>query len=52
MLLEKSKQLFHEGYILEEYNPEKAMEKWKQILKICGPENEYYKKALMRISAR
>lgn len=52
MLLEKSKQLFQEGYILEEYNPEKAMEKWKQILRICTPEDEYYKKALMKINTR
>jgi pSer/pThr/pTyr-binding forkhead associated (FHA) protein/tetratricopeptide (TPR) repeat protein len=49
MLKEKSKQLFQDGYILEEYNPEKAMEKWKLILKICSPESEYYKKALKKI---
>jgi pSer/pThr/pTyr-binding forkhead associated (FHA) protein/tetratricopeptide (TPR) repeat protein len=52
MLIEKSKQLFQEGYILEEYNPEKAMEKWKKILKICAPDNEYYKKALRKINIR
>ncbi len=49
MLKENSKQLFQDGYILEEYNPEKAMQKWKLILKICSPESEYYKKALKKI---
>lgn len=52
MLFEKSKQLYQAGYILEEYNPEKAVEKWNQILEICTPDSEYYKKAIMKIGIR
>jgi tetratricopeptide (TPR) repeat protein len=52
MLTEKSKQLYREGYILEEYNPEKAVQKWKLILKISAPESEYYEKALRKIGTK
>jgi hypothetical protein len=49
MLLEKSKQLYQDGYIIEEYDPEKAREKWLEALKICSPDTDYYQKALLKI---
>lgn len=47
-----SKQLYQAGYIIESYNPEKAREKWKKILKICDSDTEYYKKALVQVGAK
>lgn len=52
MLVEKSKELYQNGYILEEYNPEKALEEWKMILKICSSDTVYYKKALAKIGGK
>jgi pSer/pThr/pTyr-binding forkhead associated (FHA) protein len=52
VLKAKSKQLYQSGYILEAYDPEKAQEKWKQILQICDSDTEYYKKALVQVSVK
>lgn len=52
MLKAISKQLYQAGYVIEVYNPEKAQEKWKQILKICDPDTEYYQKALVQVNAK
>lgn len=52
MLKAISKQLYQAGYVIEVYNPEKAQKKWKQILKICDPDTEYYQKALMQVNAK
>ncbi len=51
MLDAKAKQLFQTGYVIEAYSPDKAQEKWRQILKICDPDSEYYKKALEKVGA-
>jgi len=50
LLAEKAKRLYEDGYILEELNPTQAIEKWKMVLQMCPPENEYYKKAKSRIA--
>jgi pSer/pThr/pTyr-binding forkhead associated (FHA) protein len=47
-----SKQLYQTGYVIEEYNPEKAQEKWKQIFKICDSDTEYYQKALVKVNGK
>ena len=47
-----SKQLYQTGYVIEEYNPEKAQEKWKQISKICDSDTEYYQKALVKVNGK
>lgn len=52
MLEEISKQLYQAGYVIEVYNPEKAQKKWKQILRICDSDTEYYQKALMQVNAK
>jgi tetratricopeptide (TPR) repeat protein len=52
MLKAKSKRLYQEGYILEAYNPEKAMEKWKLITKICDSNSTYYQRALGKINGK
>jgi tetratricopeptide (TPR) repeat protein len=50
LLAEKAKRLYEDGYILEELNPTQAIKKWKMVLEICPPENEYYQKAKSRIA--
>jgi len=50
LLSERAKQLYEEGYILEDLNPEKALEKWKEIVRTCPPDSEYYSKAQSRIA--
>ena len=50
LLAEKAKRLYEDGYILEELNPKQAIQKWKMVLGMCAPENEYYQKAKSRIA--
>lgn len=50
LLAEKAKRLYEDGYILEELNPTQAIQKWKMVLEMCPPENEYYQKAKSRIA--
>ena len=50
MLQATSKRLYEAGYILEAYNPVKAMEKWKLITKICDADSKYYQRALAKIN--
>lgn len=50
LLAEKAKRLYEDGYILEELNPRQAIQKWKMVLEMCPPENEYYQKAKSRIA--
>jgi len=50
LLAEKARRLYEDGYILEELNPTKAIQKWKMVLEMCPPENEYYQKAKSRIA--
>jgi hypothetical protein len=52
VLLEKSKQLYQAGYILEQYNPKEAQDKWREVLKICSPDSVYYKKAMLKIAKK
>jgi tetratricopeptide (TPR) repeat protein len=52
MLKATARRLYQRGYILEAYNAEKAMEKWKLITKICDTDTEYYQLALAKINAR
>jgi len=50
LLAEKAKKLYEEGYILEDLNPTQAIQKWKMVLQMCSPENQYYQKARSRIA--
>jgi hypothetical protein len=50
LLAEKAKRLYEDGYILEELNPTQAIQKWKMVLEMCPPENEYYQKAKSQIA--
>jgi len=45
----RAKTLYEEGYILEELNPEQAVQKWSEVIGISLPSNEYYQKAKARI---
>lgn len=47
-----ARQIYREGYILEEIDIEEAMEKWREVLKIVPPEEEYYKKAEEKLRTR
>ena len=44
-LVERARKLFEEGYVVEKLDPEKAIKKWKEVVKICPPSSVYYKKA-------
>ena len=50
LLSARAKQLYEEGYIIEDLNPEKALQKWKEIMTISSPDDEYHKKAKTRIA--
>jgi pSer/pThr/pTyr-binding forkhead associated (FHA) protein len=41
----QAKKIYEEGYILEDLNPSKAVERWRLVLKVASPDNEYYHKA-------
>jgi pSer/pThr/pTyr-binding forkhead associated (FHA) protein len=46
----QAKKLYEEGYILEDLNPTKAAERWRQVLKVASPDNEYYRKAREKLA--
>jgi tetratricopeptide (TPR) repeat protein len=50
MIVEKTKQLFEEGSVIEEQDRKKAYIKWNQVIKMSSPSSDYYKKALEKIS--
>jgi hypothetical protein len=43
--------LYQRSYILEAYNLEMAMEKWRLITKICDADSKYYQLALAKMGA-
>jgi ABC transport system ATP-binding/permease protein len=49
-LNKRAKKLYEEGYILEDLNPEKATERWRQVLQVGSPDNEYYRKAREKLA--
>ena len=49
-LAAKARRIYEEGYILEDLNPNQAVDKWRQVLRICPPDNEYYQKAQTKIA--
>ncbi len=49
-LSERAEKLYGEAYILEELDPETAIRKWREILTISSPDNEFYKKASRRLA--
>ncbi|MBU0478481.1 FHA domain-containing protein [bacterium] len=46
---EKARELYIQGYTLKDININRAVEKWKQVLDIASPEDEYYTKAKEQI---
>jgi hypothetical protein len=42
---ESTKQFFREGYCIQDVNPERAIEKWLEILENASPSDPYYQKA-------
>ena len=49
-LLQMTKKLYQDGYVLESVSPTKAIEKWKELVQTSLPANEYHKKAKERIA--
>ena len=41
----EARELYRDGYVLRDINPEKAIENWKKILELVPPDSEYYIKA-------
>ena len=48
-LQEKARELYIQGYTLKDININRAVEKWKQVLEIASPDDEYYIKAKKQI---
>jgi len=46
---EKARELYIQGYTLKDININRAVEKWKQVLEIASPDDEYYIKAKKQI---
>jgi pSer/pThr/pTyr-binding forkhead associated (FHA) protein len=46
----QAKTLYEEGYILEDLNPAEAAERWRQVLQVGSPDNEYYRKAREKLA--
>ncbi len=46
----RAKKLYEEGYILEDLNPTEAAERWRQVLQVGSPDNEYYRKAREKLA--
>jgi hypothetical protein len=49
-LNKEAKKIYEEGYILEDLNPSKAAERWRQVLRVASPDNEYYRKAREKLA--
>ncbi|MBS3758449.1 MAG: FHA domain-containing protein [Desulfobacterales bacterium] len=49
-LIVKAKKLFEKGYILEDLDPEQAVNLWKQVMDICPEDHAYYQKAKSHIA--
>ena len=49
-LSQRAKKLYQEGYVLESVSPDKAIIKWKEVVRTSLPANEYHKKAKERIA--
>ncbi|MEW6441494.1 MAG: FHA domain-containing protein [bacterium] len=48
-LEDMAKQLYREGYSLQEINLPEALRRWKEVLKVVPPDHPYYRKAKKRI---
>ncbi|MCK4400805.1 FHA domain-containing protein [bacterium] len=46
---EKARELYIQGYTLKDININRAVKKWKQVLEIAPPDDEYYIKAKKQI---
>lgn len=46
---EKARELYIQGYTLKDINIKRAVGKWKQVLEIASPDDEYYIKAKKQI---
>lgn len=49
-LTERAHKLYEKGHILEALDPEMAAIRWQEVLSICSPEDEIYKKAGRRLA--
>ncbi|MCP4627974.1 MAG: hypothetical protein GY850_31325, partial [bacterium] len=50
LLDREAKRLYEEGYTLEVINPEQAIKKWEEVLKISSPGSPYHKKAKAKLA--
>jgi len=50
-LAESAKEFYLEGYALRDVNPNKAAERWQEVLQIVPKRDPYYRKARTRIRA-
>jgi len=48
---QKAEEIFRQAYLIEKVNLEEAMEKWKEVMSMVPPENEYYTKSQEKIAA-
>lgn len=48
---QKAEDLFRQAYVLEKVNPTEALNKWKQIVLMVPPNNEYYAKSRDKIAS-
>lgn len=48
-LAESAKEIYREGYVLEGINPDRALEKWSEVMEIVSPGDPYFKKAKSRV---
>jgi len=39
------KEIYREGYVLRAFNPDRAVEKWTEVLRVLPPGHPYHKKA-------
>ena len=49
-LSERAEKLYGDGHILEALDPHMAIRKWREILTISDPDNEFYQKASKRLA--
>ena len=49
-LIERAYKLYEKGHILEALDPEMAAIRWQEVLSICSPDDEIYKKAERRLA--
>lgn len=48
---QKAEEIFRQAYLIEKVNLEEALEKWKEVMSMVPPENEYYTKSQEKIAA-